>query len=253
MKRGIIIFLVLIAICSLFVIHYNSHTGIIISQILKKGDIRPGELRYAVNFLNLLPVGEAVFGLSNEDELQGNNAYHLSAKAKTLGIYSRFFVAQAYLDSYLDKATLNPMVFRQRLSIKGKEDIVKEVFYDQQKHIMSIDGIQRQILPDTQDPLSAIYHIKNMDFTQNKEFSLNINTNQKNYILRGTSELKSVSIKGKICRLVLIKASITRRDKNPYHKSHISMILLQEKENIPILMKVFASGILINIRLTEIK
>lgn len=252
-RRAIIIFLVFIVICSLFAIRNNNNPGIIISQLLKKGDIKPGELIYAINLLSLLPVGEAVFLPQKEDEYQGQKAFHLSAKAKSLSIYSKFLAAQANVDSYLDKDSLNPVVFRQRLSMQGKKDIVKDIFYDQQKHIMSIDGIRRQILPDTQDPLSAIYHIRNMDFAQNKEFSLSINTNQKNYVLSGTSELKTVSINKKTYKLVLIKASIARRDKNPYHKSQISMILLQEKENIPIVMRVFASGILINIRLTEIK
>lgn len=253
MKKTLLVFLILILLTLLFIIQNNSNPDIIISQLLKKGDIKPGELRYAVNFLNVLPIGEAIFGLQKEEEYRGQKVYHLSAKARNLDIYSKFFTAQAAVDSFIDTASFNPFIFRQRLSIKGKKDIIKEVFYDQQNHVMSIEGTQRQIFPETQDPLSVIYKLKIMDFKQNKEFSININTNQKNYILKGTSEQRDVLINKKVYKLAFIRAAISRRDKNPYHKSSISMVMLQGKENIPIQIRVFASGILINSKLVEIK
>jgi len=254
MKKVLLVFFAVILISFFFIIQNNSNPDIIISQLLKKGDIRGGELRYTVNFLNLFPVGEAVFLPQKEEEYHGQKVYHLSAKAKNLDIYSGFFTAQASVDSYIDTTSFNPLVFRQRLSVKGRNDILKEVIYDQKSKVMTITGIERQIFPDTQDPLSAIYKVKNMDLNRNKEFSININTNQKNYILKGTSQQRNISINKKAYKLYFIKASIARRDKNPYHKSHVSMILLQQdKQNIPILMKVFAGGILINIKLVETK
>jgi len=52
---------------------------------------------------------------------------------------------------------------------------------------------------------------------------------------------------------VLLKGDISRRDKNPYHQTKISMVLVKDKENTPILINVFASGMLINVKLTSIK
>lgn len=252
MKKVLLVFPISILLLLFFIIQNNSNPNIIISQLLKKGDISGGELRYTVSFLNVLPVGEAVFLPQKEEEYRGQKVYHLSAKAKSLDIYSRFFTAQASVDSYIDTTSFNPMVFRQRLSVKGKNDLFKEVTYDQKSKVMTIAGTERQIFPDTQDPLSAIYNVRSKDFKQNEEFSININTNQKNYILKGTSDERDVSINKKAYKLYFIKAAIARRDKNPYHKSHVSMILLQQdKKNIPILMKVFAGGILLNIKLVE--
>ena len=252
MKKVLLVFSVSVLLSLFFIIQNNSNPNIIISQLLKKGDISGGELRYTVNFLNVFPVGEAVFLPQKEEEYHGQKVYHLSAKAENLDIYSRFFTAQASVDSYIDTTSFNPLVFRQRLSVKGKNDILKEVIYDQKNLVMTIAGTERQIFPDTQDPLSAIYKVKNMDLKRNKEFSININTNQKNYILKGTSDERDILINKKAYKLYFIKAAIARRDKNPYHKSHISMILLKlDNKNIPILMKVFAGGILINIKLAE--
>lgn len=254
MKKKILITLLVLLSAGLFIIvSDNSDPRAVIFQLEKKGGIREGEFRYAVNFLNILPVGNAVFFPPKEEKSGAQGLYHLSAKAESLGAYSAIFSFKAQLDSFLEPLKFNPVNFRQRLFVKGKGEALKDVFYDQEKHIMTIEGVQRQIFPDTQDPLSAIYHIRRMALSQGKEFSVSINTNQKNYILKGACEEKTVSIYSKSHKLLIVKAHISRRDKNPYHKSYISMVLLREKDNIPILIKVFAGGILMNIKLIEIK
>ena len=116
---------------------------------------------------------------------------------------------------------------------------------------MSIGGTERSIMADTQDPLSAMLRIKEIDFQKQPEFEININTNQKNYLLRGRAIPKELIIDGKKYKLFFLNAEIKRRDKNPYHKTNISIVMLKEKENIPILIKVFASGILINAKLVD--
>ena len=92
-----------------------------------------------------------------------------------------------------------------------------------------------------------------MDFNKVKQFQTNINTNQKNYTLSGKARQIDISLNKQIFKTILLNADIARRDKNPYHKSTITMVLLGEKEKIPLLIKVFASGILIHVRLIEIK
>jgi hypothetical protein len=132
-------------------------------------------------------------------------------------------------------------------------NINKEVYYDQKNGIMTLNNIRHQIPPHTQDPLSLLFNTMRMDFDKVEEIEMNINTNQKNYILKGIATQEDIIINKKTYRIVLAKAEIKRRDKNPYHKSNISMVLLNEKENIPILIKVFASGILINAKLIDIR
>ena len=165
---------------------------------------------------------------------------------------SLFFKAEAILDSYVDCATLNPISFKQKLVISGKPEQEKVVAYDQNKGFMTLDGVKREILPNTQDPLSLIYNLKKIDFAKNKEIEIGINTNQKNYVLKGTIEQKQI---GNIDYMVYCgKADIKRRDKNnPYHRSHVTMWFVKENENVPILIKVFASGFFTVIRLVEIE
>lgn len=247
------IFLILIILFLVFVAQYNSNPKIIISELFNKGDIKSGELRYKIYLLGVLPIGDAFLGDEKIEEYKGQKVYHLSATAQSSRIFSRLFSGSAILDSYVDMQQFNPMSFRQRLQVSGKKDIDREIIYDQKQSIMSIGGTRRQIFPDTQDPLSVVFNLRRMDFDKNKEFEMNINTNQKNYILKGTAEQKELSINKKIYKIVLTKAEIKRRDKNPYHQSTIAMVLLKEKGNIPILIKVFAGGILINAKLVDIE
>jgi hypothetical protein len=92
-----------------------------------------------------------------------------------------------------------------------------------------------------------------MDFDKVKEFEISLNTNQKNYVLKGAAQPQEICIDNKKYKIFILKSDIRRRDKNPYHQTKLTMTLCKEKENIPILIKVFASGALINARLVEIK
>jgi hypothetical protein len=232
---------------------YNSSPRVIISRLAHKGQIRCGQLRYKIYLFGFLPVGESVFSSEKIEEYNGQKVYHLSATSNPLKIYAKFFKGYATLDSYVDIGTLNPVLFRQKLFSPGKESADKEVIYNQREATMSLRGVTRQILPNTQDPLSLIFNIRRMDFSQDRALEMNINTNQKNYGLEGWAEPREISVNNKKYKLVFLTAEIKRRDKNPYHRSKVKIVLLKEETNIPISIRVFASGILINARLIETK
>jgi hypothetical protein len=210
--------------------------------------------------LGVIPVGEAIFQREKTEEYlpsgkrgKGEFVYHLTATARSLSAFSKFFTGYAVLDSYIDRQQFNPMVFKERLLVTGKEGIDKEVIYDQRHGVMSTANVRRQILPNTQDPLSAIFNIRRMDFDKTKEFEMNLNTNQKNYILKGAARLLDISVNKKIYKTVFLEVQISRRDKNPYHKSRIRMVLLKERENLPVLIDIFAGGVFMNACLIDIK
>lgn len=239
---------------SILLFHNNNNPKIIISSLVKNGDIKQGDLIYKVNLFGVVPMANAILKSESIEEYSDQKVYHLSAVAQSLGIISKFFSGSAVIDSYVETQELNPALFKQTLIVRGKQDIKKEVFYDQKNNIMSIAGVKRQIFPNTQDPLSAIFNLRRIDFNTIKKFEMNINTNQKNYILEAKADLKDISVDKKTYKIVYLTGEIRRRDKNPYHKSNVKMVLLKkEEENTPILIKVFASGIFINAKLIDIK
>lgn len=253
--KKIIIALILLGVCGAAVYRYNSSPKIILLGLLMKQEtIKPGDLQYRINFLNLFPVGGATLLKEKKEEYRGIKVYFLKAYAQTSAYFSKLFSASAELYSYVDAGTGNPVFFKQTMRIRGKADTAKEIAYDQNNGIMTIAGVERTILPETQDPLSLLLKLKKMDLERVREFEMNINTNQKNYVLNANVTPRDIVINQKIFKTYILKAVIKRRDKNnPYHRSKITMIMLKDKENIPISIKVFASGALINVRLIDIK
>ncbi|MDD4979723.1 MAG: DUF3108 domain-containing protein [Candidatus Omnitrophica bacterium] len=251
MKKVLSIFFIFILFL-IFINWYNSRPEVIISRVVKNKDIRAGQLRYKIYLMKVIPVGEASLGVAKVEDYKGAKVYHLTGSAHSSSLFTNFFQARAYLDSYVDIQELSPMLFRQKLVIKGKRQFYREVFYDQANGTMSLEGVRRQIYPNTQDPLSAMFNVRLIDFKKTDKIEIGLNTNQKNYILKGTVRNQSVTVGKDIYKTAFLDAHISRRDKNPYHKSNISMVLLEEVANVPILINVFAGGVLINARLIDI-
>jgi len=255
MKKIILILLVFVILLLFAVYRNNSNPKIIIAGLLAgENGIKSGDLKYKIYFLNVLPVATATLVKAKGGDYQGRRVYHLEALAKTLPYLSALFSGSAFLDSYVDAESHNPVIFRQKLQIAGKPDADKEVTYNQKDGVMIIAGVERTILPNTQDPLSAMLNLKKMDLDKIREFEMNINTNQKNYVLNSTVTPKDISVNHKTYKAFVLEAVVRRRDKNnPYHQSKITMIMLKDAENIPISVKVFASGALINAKLVGIE
>jgi len=252
MKRVLLVLLIPVILVVFASYQNNNNISLIISHLKYNDSIKEGDLEYQVNLFNVLPAAEAVFRGKGVATIDGQPTEHLSAVASSADYFSKLFLARVYLDSYLRVADQNPLLFQERIMIKGKEDDDKQVHYDQDAHIMTIDGTQRQILPDTHDPLSAMAALRNMDFSKLDEVELNINTNQKNYILKGTVTPRSIKVDRVEYQLYILKARIQRRDKNPYHKTGITIVFMKGEKNLPILVKVFASGAVINAKLKKV-
>ena len=253
MIKKIAILILGCATAAVLIANYNHNPAGIIADLEKHGDIRPGTLRYRLNLFGFLPFGEATLALPREEELDGVRVYHLSAVAGTAGIISRVFRGDCAFDSYVDAGSFSPLLFKQKITVTGKGEVNKEASYDQKEGVMSIAGTKRTIFPPTYDPLSAVFYIRRMDLEKQKGFQLNINSNQKNYVLNCAAVHKNLSVRGERHGITMVRGYISRRDKNPYHKSRIEVVLLEDADNIPLLIKAFAGGIMVSARLVEIK
>jgi len=251
--KKILLFIVLLGVVLIWAYRVNSNISGIILKLDKKGIAENRDLKYQVNLFNIFPVADAIFYSGKQEEYKGKKVDHLSARTFTKRSFSRLFDANVALDTYIDPSSGNPLYFKQRISISGKEDSEKEIIYDQKNGAMELAGVRRSILPDTQDFLSAIYNLRKMDFAKVKAFDMNINTNQKNYMFKGEVSGKSLKVNRKNYEIFIVKGVIKRRDKNPYHKTEISIVFLKGKENIPLFIKVFSSGFLLGIKLTDIQ
>jgi len=244
----IALFLFLVSIFS----YNNSNPEVIIKKVFKSEQINPQILRYRIYAFGLFPVGETYLHNAKHEKINGKDLYLIKGEAKSLDIIATFFKSEAALNSYIDPVDSNPVLFKQEISISGRPNQDKEVIYDQKQGFMITDGTRRQILPNTQDPLSLVFNLERMDFSKNKDIEMNINTKHKNYLFKGRVEEKSDLSKKVGHEVYLAKTEIRRRDRdNPYHQSKVTIWFVKGEENIPILIKIFASGFIMNARLVE--
>ncbi len=226
----------------------------ITTRLIKSGNLKANELNLSLKYMKLIPLGTASLKNLGIEKYKGKDVYHLMAEANTLSFLSGIFKAKAKVDSFVDVKHMHSLVFLQHLEVSNKEDEDKEIIYDQNKNIMYFEGKQRVIFAHTQDPLSAIFYIQRENFTLGQNIKLYVNTNQKNYVLDATViKRKEYLIDGKKAVIWLVKASIRRHDKSPRHSSELRIWFLEEKDNIPILIKVMTNVGFITAYLADLK
>lgn len=249
--KKILVAVVLVLAVVVFISASGNNPQAILSRIgPDKLNADAKELVYKVYLFGALPAGEAVIADKGLDMFDRRDVYHLSALAKGTELISKIYPFEAALDSYLEPGTFLPLFFKQTLRAKDKET-AKEVRYDQKNGIMLIALVKRSILPETYEPLSALYKLRRMDFNSLKAFDLNINTNQKNYAFTGSINKEELRLNNQGLNIFRLKGKIFRRDKNPYHQSHLEIVFLDNPQKTPLYIKVFASGALLTVRLTD--
>lgn len=253
MIKKVLLAIFLILVIFLYVMQSQNNPGSILSKLpaecFKKGATK---LYYRVYLFGVLPVGDALIEDGGIKKIDKKALYCLKAGAKSRPWVSKIYPFEVSIESYLDQETMLPVSFRQTIKTKEKEQ-TKDVSYDQKNNIMQILDVKRNILPETYEPLSAIWQLRAIDYTLHNNVELNINTNQKNYALTVAATKEQPRVKGLTMPLIRLKSKIFRRDKNPYHQSKIDTIFLDNHEKTPIYIKVFASGMLITVRLTDIR
>lgn len=211
-------------------------------------------LVFKVNYLGLIPAGQARLENKGVEFYQGRSVFHLSAKANPLNFYSKFFKAQAEAHSYIDCDKLYTLKFEQILMPPNKPEDKKEILYDQNNNFMELKGVRRHILPGTQDPLSAIFYIRHQNLEIGKAFDININTNQKNYQLYAkVIGREEYALGAKRVGVWVLEGVIRRRDKNHYHKTTMKLWLLDNPSKIPVLIKTMTNIGPITARLSAVE
>lgn len=227
-------------------------------NILKRTGIslesNPDNLTYSVKFLGIFPLALAKINFLGEDTYEGTRVYRIEAVAKTLDFIEPIFYATAKIESIVDKNKMHTLKFSQHAQIKGREgkDKDKSITYNQKKHTMLYKGEERVIKPDTQDPLSAIFYLRNQGLSVGKEFDIYFNTNQTNYLMKAKVLAKDIyNISGRDLGVWTVNAEIRRADGNPYHQTDLKFYLLDNETKTLLLIKVFSGTGIISAPLIE--
>lgn len=209
-------------------------------------------LTYRLYLFGLIPVGEASLDNAGIDDFNGRPVIHIVGSGVTAPYLSGLIKGSFSADSYIDSETLYPCLFTQTLKVTGKPDNTRQIAYDQKAGMMTVDGTERDVGPGVRDPLSAFYYLTRMDLDEaSGTIGMDVNSNQKTYSLGGTVSKALLKVGNAPFDVVTVKADVRRKDKNPYHTSRLTCVLSKRHANAPVLIKVFAGGVLVTAQLTD--
>ncbi|MFC4267797.1 DUF3108 domain-containing protein [Polaribacter marinivivus] len=138
----------------------------------KSSAFKDGEfLRYKMSYSGFLRAGSAILEVK-EEEFRGKKVYHTKGTGWTSGMIKWFFEVDDVYESYFDKETLKPYLFKRKINEGGykKHRITAfnytsntayiQDFVEQKDTIVSIKNIQ--------DMLSSFYYLRNKDVSKFK-------------------------------------------------------------------------------------
>lgn len=253
MKRKKIVVLILLAVILLMFLSswYSNRVDVIIKKLTVDSSDKK-QIELFINY-GIIPVGTVIFKNEGFISFEGDKVIHLNAYAKLNAFVDKFFNVVASADSYVNDKGL-PVKFYQEIRIPEKEPDVKEILFDHNEKIMTIEGKQRTIVDSTHDPLSLLFTLlKDVDFSSGKEFSANINTNQKNYMVSLTPVEKSQhKIRSTNFDVWKVKGNIRRRNKTKIHSTKFIMFFMEKPYKVPVFIKVFSNIGTVKVRLKSI-
>ncbi|MFT5761943.1 MAG: hypothetical protein ACI8WA_001067 [Polaribacter sp.] len=159
MKKTIFLFIAF----SLAVSSYSQEK----TEVFKKGEW----LRYKINYSGFLKAGNATLSIDT-DTIKGKEVFHVTAKGWTTGVIKWFFKVDDTYQSYFDKETIKPYVFKRDIN-EGGYKINREIKFDYETKKATVLDFKLQTtetisINNIQDMISSFYYLRNQDVSKLK-------------------------------------------------------------------------------------
>lgn len=133
----------------------------------KKAAFKDGEsLRFKMSYSGFLRAGTAVLEVE-EVELNGKKVFHTTGTGWTSGMIKWFFEVDDTYESYFDKDTIKPYLFKRKIDEGGyKKHRITSFNYNSQKAYIQDFTNQKDssvAFKNVQDMLSSFYYLRNID------------------------------------------------------------------------------------------
>ncbi|HAV43319.1 TPA: hypothetical protein DCX15_04815 [bacterium] len=143
-----------------------------------KDILRPGErLTFRITYSGM-KVGTGVLEIKGVTPIKDQESLHLISMTKSTGIFAFIYRVNERLDSFMD--CLGRHSLRFEYHSYGKEIHSSVTTYDQKNHLAYYKGKKIPILPNTHDPISALYSLRLLPLKEGEEVAININTGEEN-------------------------------------------------------------------------
>jgi hypothetical protein len=205
-----------------------------------KSNVDNVKLIYEMNYLSIFPMGKFSFGLSGKKLIQNKTLLELTRFAETTGLVGVVYPAKVLVQSYIDPKSLLPYVYKELIDEGSRGVEEKTLFYDY-KNMVLISGEQRyKIFPQTFETLSCLYYLMKQDMSKDKEFFLNVNSNQANYLVSIKVEsLYEIDLDDENLYLWLLTGKAQRRyGERERHRLNFNAYFAKDS-NLPIYVSLF--------------
>ncbi|MCG1035242.1 DUF3108 domain-containing protein [Polaribacter sargassicola] len=130
------------------------------------------ELRYKMSYSGFLRAGTAVLKIE-EKEYQGKKVFHTIGTGWTSGMIKWFFEVDDRYESYFDKDTIKPYLFKRKIDEGGykKHRITSFNYQSNNAYIQDFTNQKDTTVSflDVQDMLSSFYYLRNEDVENMKK------------------------------------------------------------------------------------
>jgi hypothetical protein len=139
----------------------------------KKHAFKSGEwLRYKMSYSGFLRAGSAILEVE-EKEYNGKKVFHTKGTGWTSGMIKWFFEVDDKYESYFDKDTIKPYLFKRKIDEGGyKKHRITSFNYESKKAYVQDFKLQKDTsvaFTNVQDMLSSFYFLRNIDATNLKK------------------------------------------------------------------------------------
>ncbi|MCM8782765.1 MAG: DUF3108 domain-containing protein [Candidatus Omnitrophica bacterium] len=148
--------------------------------------LRLGEkLVYSVYWMGIY-CGEGVLEVKELVKLNGREAYHVIATAKSNDFLSAFYKVEDIVHTYIDKERLYSLKFEKHQR-EGKYKADEITLFDQIKHkgyyesLLNKEKKEFDIPPNVQDLASVFYYFRTLDIKPNSKVVIDVNADEKNW------------------------------------------------------------------------
>ncbi|CAM1334453.1 DUF3108 domain-containing protein [Tenacibaculum aestuariivivum] len=144
----------------------------------KSVTFKDGEwLKFKMSYSGFLKAGNATLSLK-EESLKGKKVFHATGKGWTTGMIKWFFKVNDNYQSYFDKVSGKPYLFRRQID-EGGHKKNKRIAFNQQKNTAYIQDFIKQkdtivSAVNVQDMISTFYYLRSYD-TKNMQVGEEIN------------------------------------------------------------------------------
>jgi hypothetical protein len=175
--------------------------------------------------------------------------YHFKSKGYSLDNFDWLYKVRDSLESYLDTFYLKPLWFESYAHENRFKGYEHYVFNYQRKEIFSIIENSKiplkhdtlKLLPCTSDPLSAVYYIRNLDYSKMKindqmHITFVMGNKVQNLLIRYLGKDVIATREGKVYRCIKIESELNIDDIIFKKGESVKIWLTDDNNHIPVLV-----------------